>query len=882
MLVGMRGRAVTVAVVLTDIEGSTALLREFGDDRYARLLEEHHEAVRAAAKERDGAELSESGDGLDFLFPTVEFAVGAAVDLQQRLGSSPVRVRTAVHVGGVVMTAAGPVGLVLHECARLLAAASGRQILLSPAARAVLVPPPEGIELHDLGTCRLRDISDAWEVTEAVIAGHAPLRALRAAARPAGLPSTPTSFVGRGAELEGLVRSCATRRLITVAGPGGIGKTRLAIEAARTVAVGRRASAVLADLAPVTEEAVPATVLRALRPHGDVPAGDLLETITDALTESDAVVVLDNCEHVLDAAAQLAHRVSQTCAGVVVLATSREALDVAGELVVHVLPLDDAAAAALFLDRVGDVDADRAAGLAGSQQLIEIAQRLEGVPLAIELAAARARSVTAGELLEQLDQPLDALVGNQRDGLRRHRSMRAALDWSWDLLRAEQRQLLQDLSLFTGWFLAADAARVSGGVVASTVATLETLRSSSLLVSDMSGERSRFRLLQPVRQYASELLQQSDGAVTATARYVALQVEAAEDAARLRGKDPHLASRAFGSRRSDIAAATDAAVSAGDTVSAMRLVAATGFPWMTTDPAHGYRLARRVLDAATGSEPPIVRAGCLFGAGLTGQLAGDVPAARQLLDQAARAYRTLGAIKAEAWALYFSALNEMSTTGPERAARALLLFETPPIDPLGTAWVLTLLGTDHLFDDEPAEARVVMERAVEIATEHDVTHVLGITLSILGLVEAWEGQIDRGRELTAQGVELYRALGDAYQLINTVRVQAHVELLDDKPDAATEYLVETLRLTAELGSHEVTFAFLFTAELLRRRNDLDSAAYAHRIARRTWPHDEPWLQSARRYIARDTRGLDALPANLWPLPTTLRQQINWAIEHLCP
>jgi hypothetical protein len=140
--------------------------------------------------------------------------------------------------------------------------------------------------------------------------------------------------------------------------------------------------------------------------------------------------------------------------------------------------------------------------------------------------------------------------------------------------------------------------------------------------------------------------------------------------------------------------------------------------------------------------------------------------------------------------------------------------------------------------------------------------------------------MDRGRELTAQSVELYGALGDTYQLVNAVRAQAHLELLDENLDAATGYLVESLQLTAELGSHDVTFAFLFTAELLRRCNDLDSAALAHRIARRRWPHDEDWFQLARHYIARDTSGLDALPASRRPLPASLRQQVNWAIERL--
>jgi hypothetical protein len=259
-----------------------------------------------------------------------------------------------------------------------------------------------------------------------------------------------------------------------------------------------------------------------------------------------------------------------------------------------------------------------------------------------------------------------------------------------------------------------------------------------------------------------------------------------------------------------------------------------------------------------------------------------MPAARELLDEAARAFRSLGVAKFEAWALYFAANNEMNTTGLEQLVRALLLFEAPPMFPLGTAWVLTQLGADRLFVDEPAEARAFLERAVDVATEHDVTHVMGTTLSLLGLVEAWEGELERGRALTAEGVELYRALGETYLLINAVRAQAHLELLAGELDAAAAFLVESLRLTVELGSHEVSFNLLLAAEVLRRRGDVTGAAHAQRIARRAWPHDEDWFQLARRYIARDTSGLDSLPTTHWPLPPTLRQQIGWAIERLGP
>ncbi len=223
------------------------------------------------------------------------------------------------------------------------------------------------------------------------------------------------------------------------------------------------------------------------------------------------------------------------------------------------------------------------------------------------------------------------------------------------------------------------------------------------------------------------------------------------------GHFEHREPSAFASRHTDLTAAVHAALISQDSTSAMRLIAAAGFPWTYTDPSEGHRLATRVLAASTGDEPTIVRSGCLLGAGMTALLAGDLAAARVRLDQAAAGFRAIGAVRGEAWALHYLAQaemsTEMSTTGREHVARALRLFETPPEDPLGIAWSLTLAGADLIYTNELSKARIVLERAVDVAVEHDITHALGSALSTLGLVEAREGRIEQARALTAEGVE---------------------------------------------------------------------------------------------------------------------------------
>jgi predicted ATPase len=637
---------------------------------------------------------------------------------------------------------------------------------------------------------------------------------------------------------------------------------------------------VVVELAPVRDPAaVPATVLRSIRPGADLTGTDPAGALVAALGGSDLLLVLDNCEHVLSAAGALTADLIRRCPSVTILATSREALGVPGELVLPLSFLAQAATAELLIDRAADADQAAADRLARSPRLTSMAAQLEGVPLAVELAAARAASLTVDELAESLSRPLAALAGGPRHGDPRQQTMRATLDWSWRLLEQQEQRGLRRLAPFTAWFTAEDAAAVDDSPIAEVADILLRLRSRSLLVLDTSGQRSRFRLLEPVRQYAHERLTEADETKEVQGRFVSAQIRAMKRALHLLPSGPHLVIQAFDQRRSDVAAAVDVALQAGDTVSAMRLLGAAGFAWSMTDPSEAWRLAQRTLAQKTGDESAVVQASFALGAGMAAQLSGNVPVAHRLLEDAAQRFNALGNRRSEAWALFY---RGRFTFGDGRwLAAALSLFQADPPVPLGCAWVRQVMGCDLAVHGRRAEARELFEEALAYATEHDLTHTIGALLCKLGTLDALEGEVERAQELVAEGVALYRALGDRWQLLNALIDAGKVAILLSDPSPALQHVTEALRLAAQIGTpNAATEPLVLAAELLRRRGDHRAAATVYAQARQTWPHDQNSFTLLTRYVLNDKMTLEDL-ATPKSLPRmTLTERITWTATQL--
>ena len=494
----------------------------------------HSRIVREEIEAAGGQVFKSVGEAFRVVFADPSAALASAVAVQRAVGAepwppgSPIRVRVALHSGGCVERDGDYFGPVVNRAARLLAAGHGGQILVSGAACELLSGRlPGGIGLEDLGEHQLKDLGrpeQVFQVTGPGLAGRfGRLRSLDDPALRHNLPLHATSFVGRDAELAGL-RSLVSggSRLVTIVGPGGIGKSRLALQVAAEALDGAGDGVWLAELAPVAEPELVARTVAAVLGVREEPGRPLLDTLLDAVGDRSLLVVLDNAEHVLGAAAKLADAVMRSCPRAGLLVTSREPLGISGEHVFRVPPLAvppaDLAAPGplaafesvqLFTERAAMHRQGFALDVANAAAVAAVCARLDGIPLALELAAARLGSLSVPEISSRLDQRLRLLTGGSRTALPRHQTLRALLDWSYDLLNPGEQALFGRLSVFAGgWTLdAAEAVTSEGGSAEWQVLDrLAALVNKSLVQAEEIHGSTRYRLLETVRHYAAEHL----------------------------------------------------------------------------------------------------------------------------------------------------------------------------------------------------------------------------------------------------------------------------------------------------------------------------------------------------------------------------------------
>jgi predicted ATPase/class 3 adenylate cyclase len=565
LLPGLGFYAVAVGMftfLFTDIEGSTALLQRLGGDVYAGVLADHHGLIRSALAGHGGTELNTAGDGFFAGFSSPQACAAAALDMQQALGAQAwpggehLRVRMGVHAGEAEPTAAGLVGLDVHRAARIAAVAHGGQVLVSETAAALVRDSlPPGAGLRDLGWHRLKDLGRPEQIFQLCAAGlqtdFAPLRSLGNPALPNNLPAQLATFVGRNREIGEVGALVGSARLVTLTGAGGAGKTRLGLQVAAELLDGSGDGVWLAELAAVTDgDAVAAAIAGALRipPQPGRPA---LEVLADALGPQDILIVLDNCEHLIGACAKTAEAILLRCPKVHLLATSREPLGIGGEMIYRVPSLSlpapgesgEAGAAAcdavvLFAARARAQGVSLALDEDTVALVVSVCRRLDGLPLAIELAAARLRSMSLGELAGRLDQRFRLLTGGSRTALERQQTLRATVGWSYSLLTAAEQVALGRLSVFAGGFDLAAAEAVGGSGASDAVEVaglLGSLVDKSLVVAEPDGTGLRYRLLETIRLFAAERLADAgEEAAAARAAHCAHYLALAEAAA------PHL------------------------------------------------------------------------------------------------------------------------------------------------------------------------------------------------------------------------------------------------------------------------------------------------------------------------------------------------------
>jgi predicted ATPase/class 3 adenylate cyclase/DNA-binding CsgD family transcriptional regulator len=554
---GFPGGAVTF--LFSDIEGSTRLVKALRDG-YAGVLEEHRRLVRAVVAAHGGHVVDMQGDAFFVAFGAAKQAVLCALGVQRALAAhrwpagAAVRVRIGVHTGPAVPDAGGGyTGLAVHRAARICAAAAGGQVLISQATRALVEDEEEelGFTLVDVGERALKDLDRPVRLFQLAAPGlDAPVPAAGlpgrgeaggAAGGVHGFPAELTSFIGRAGPVREVAGLLEEHRLVTVTGPGGSGKTRLAGQVARRVAARVADGARLAELAPVGDPALVPAVVAVVLGVREQPGVSVAEVLARVLARQQLLLVLDNCEHVIGAAAQLCAGLLAACDDVRVLATSREPLRVAGEaryrLGSLILPGSDdpvdaggPEAVALFADRARR--ADPHFGLSGESGPVvaRLVTRLDGMPLAIELAAARVEALGVGQLLDRLDDRFTWLTVGDRLAAGRHRSLAATVEWSYQLLGEHERRVFRGVSVFPGPFTLEAAEAVAGPGAGPAVLRLVDC---SLLVPPQEGPdgRSRYGMLETLSAYGAGLLAEAGEAGRAAAALAGHALGVAERAA---------------------------------------------------------------------------------------------------------------------------------------------------------------------------------------------------------------------------------------------------------------------------------------------------------------------------------------------------------------
>ena len=612
----------TVTFLFTDVEGSTRLLQEHGS-AYAVLLEDHRRAIREAVERHDGVEVDTQGDAFFVAFSRAADAVAASAEVQRALGAGPIRVRMGIHTGEPLVAQEGYVGMDVHRAARIAASAHGGQIVVSETTRRLL---EADAPIHDLGEHRLKDLIGAERLFQFGEGEFPPLRTLDAT----NLPVVSIPLIGREHELEELVTMLSNgTRLVTLTGPGGTGKTRLALQVAAEL-VGKLHDGVFwISLAGLTDpELLPSEVAQTVGAPDD---------LTGFLRGREVLFLLDNFEHLL-AAAPVVSAVLGACAQVRVLVTSRAPLRVAGEQEYRIEPLPQKQAAALFVERAHAVGRD----VVPDGTVEKICRRLDGLPLAVELAAARTKLLSPERLLERLDSALSVLTSGARDAPERQRTLRATIEWSYDLLEPRGRELFACLSVFSGTFPLEAAEEVCDADLDDLGALVDYS-----LVKPIGDDR--FLMLETIGEYALEKLREGSEGEDLRRRHAAFFTALAEQAYDHRFDAEAEWSARLERDHDDLRAALDW-LSENDPDCALELAGALGWFWLSRGllPEGRGRLATAL--AASGMTGR-TRARALTASGALAARAGEKAAGIAELDAAVAMWRELGDVDELASAL---------------------------------------------------------------------------------------------------------------------------------------------------------------------------------------------------------------------------------------
>jgi predicted ATPase/class 3 adenylate cyclase len=775
----------TVTFMFTDLEDSTRLWEEHPEAMRSALAR-HDELVRAAVEEYGGGVVKGTGDGLYAAFATAHAAVAAATAAQQRLteerweDETPLRARMGMHSGEAELRDGDYFGSVLNRAARLMGAAHGGQIVCSQTTADLARDSiPDGLTLKDLGDHGLRGFSRPERVFQVCAPGlestFPPLRT--GDHSPGSLPRQMTTFVGRDTEIDLIATLVSSQPVVTLTGVGGVGKTRLAVEVAEHLRDAFPDGAWLCELAPIGDpdamwEALAAT-FRAVPP----PGRRLQDVIIEQLAPKRALLVLDNCEHLLDAVARIVLDLVRNCPKIAILATSREGLALPGEQIVAVpsLPLPEKGASGesvgnvasvqLFCDRAHAVKHDFSPTDSTLEAVAQLCRRLDGIPLAIELAAARIASLTPEDLLGRLDQRFRLLTRGSRASLERHQTLRNTIDWSYELLDQSERFALLRLSVFAdGADLDATEAVLAAGKGLErddVVDVVGQLVSKSLVMAEPDEEgHLRYRMLETIRQYAHERLEASRELADVRSAHAGYFVEFVEVMGpRLRGRELPTWARYVERETDNLRMVLDWAVETVCPELALRLIAPLR--------GHGHTTGYAATEwADTAIEIPgadllpqflAVASWAVFGAAMRHDYVRGAEIASRIESMQAERGRT---DPTAYWGLGTLAFFQGDLEHAYRLAEEWVAAARVADDGYELSHALVLCASAGAFLGRPG-ARAQMEDAVQVAREAGALSALSIALSQLcNMLDLHGDDMDRGLVLTDEAITVASQLGD--------------------------------------------------------------------------------------------------------------------------
>jgi predicted ATPase/class 3 adenylate cyclase len=826
----------TVTFLFTDIEGSTRLLQELGEG-YRAVQDRHGDILGAAFTVEDGHVVRTEGDSYFVAFRSPAQAVRAAVAGQRSLAENDwlhgaaLRVRMGLHTGEGVIGGGDYIGIDVNRAARIVAAGHGGQVLISDATRGLVEQSlPQGVTVRDLGLHRLKDLDRPEHLHDLVIdelpADFPPIRSLDA--RRTNLPAERTSFVGRDRERAEITDLLKTTRLLTLTGPGGSGKTRLALKVAANH-VDRFADGVfLVDLSDITDPGlVPSAIAGALGVREEA-GRDVVDTLADHLRDREVLLVPDNFEQVVHGGPVL-DRLLDAAPGVTFLATSRIPLRLSGEQEYPVRPLalpdperiDDLEALTacesvmLFAERAAAVRPGFRVTEGTAPAVAEIASRLDGLPLALELAASRVKVLDPAELLGRLGSRLPLLTGGARDLPERQRTLRAAIEWSHDLLDPEERRLFARLAAFAGgWSLDAAEEVCAPGLGIDVLDGLGTLVDNSLIRRRRTrDDETRFRMLETIREFAGERLASSGEDEEIRRRHALFVRDLAEEA------EPHLAGEGqfrwlgrLEREHDNIRTALDWAEATGDAETGLRTAAAIWRFWVRrAHLAEARSRLERLLALPGAQKRDAVRARAVGALGSVAYWQNDYGDMAPAYEEALEIAREVGDSSLIAHALFDASFIPLLLRDDFEAQQRILYDvlamaeATDDVRLQSDAW--RSLGYLRINMGHPEEAGDLLRKSISRLEEHGDRQFLAEGFETLAFIEALGGDVATAKEQVTKAFRIHLTIGDTLGLALALKPMALAAGLEGNNQKAAVLLGASDRMREEVGGGPPPIAY---------------------------------------------------------------------------